>query len=54
MITLKDARNVIAAAEKKAAEIGQPQNIAVVDADAGGNLVSHVRALAVVANLLIS
>jgi uncharacterized protein GlcG (DUF336 family) len=41
MITLNDARNVIAAAEKKAAEIGQPQNIAVVDA--GGNLISHVR-----------
>jgi uncharacterized protein GlcG (DUF336 family) len=32
---------VIAAAEKKAAAIGQPMNIAVVDA--GGNLVSHVR-----------
>ena len=41
MITLNDARNVIAAAEKKAAEIGQPMNIAVVDA--GGNLVAHVR-----------
>ncbi|MGC1929174.1 MAG: heme-binding protein [Candidatus Nitrosopolaris sp.] len=41
MITLYDARNVIAAAEKKAAEIGQPQNIAVVDA--GGNLIAHVR-----------
>src|SRR5450755_752809 len=38
---LADARRVIAAAEKKAAEIGQPMNIAV--ADAGGNLVSHVR-----------
>jgi uncharacterized protein GlcG (DUF336 family) len=32
---------VIAAAEKKAAEIGQPMNIAV--ADGGGNLVAHVR-----------
>src|SRR6187551_1223032 len=32
---------LIAAAEKKAIEIGQPMNIAV--ADAGGNLVSHVR-----------
>src|SRR5260370_9381034 len=32
---------VIAAAEKKAAEIRQPMNIAVVDE--GGNLVSHVR-----------
>jgi uncharacterized protein GlcG (DUF336 family) len=41
MVTLNDARKVIAAAEKKAAEIGQPMNIAVVDA--GGNLVSHAR-----------
>jgi uncharacterized protein GlcG (DUF336 family) len=41
MVTLADARRVIAAAEKKAAEIKQPMNIAVVDA--GGNLVSHVR-----------
>ncbi len=41
MITLKDARTIIAAAEAKAAEIGQPMNIAV--ADAGGNLVAHVR-----------
>ena len=41
MITLADARKIIAAAEKKAAEIGQPMNIAVVDE--GGNLVSHVR-----------
>jgi uncharacterized protein GlcG (DUF336 family) len=41
MVTLADARRVIAAAEKKAAEIGQPMNIAV--ADAGGNLVAHVR-----------
>ena len=41
MVTLNDARSVIAAAEKKAAEIGQPMNIAVVDA--GGNLVAHVR-----------
>jgi len=41
MVTLADARRVIAAAEAKAAEIGQPMNIAVVDA--GGNLVSHVR-----------
>jgi uncharacterized protein GlcG (DUF336 family) len=40
-ITLNDARAVIAAAEKKAAEIGQPMNIAV--ADSGGNLVAHVR-----------
>ena len=41
MIKLKDAQHVIAAAEAKAQEIGQPMNIAVVDA--GGNLVSHVR-----------
>ena len=41
MVTLADARRIIAAAEKKAAEIGQPMNIAV--ADSGGNLVSHVR-----------
>ena len=41
MVTLADARRIIAAAEKKAAAIGQPMNIAV--ADGGGNLVSHVR-----------
>src|SRR6202795_2670937 len=41
MVTLEEARKVIAAAEKKAAEIKQPMNIAVVDE--GGNLVSHVR-----------
>src|SRR6201995_4802279 len=41
MVTLADARRMIAAAEKRAAEIGQPMNIAVVDE--GGNLVSHVR-----------
>ncbi|MDZ4828628.1 MAG: heme-binding protein [Phycisphaerae bacterium] len=41
MVTLADARRVIAAAEKKAAEIGQPMNIAV--ADAGGNIVAHIR-----------
>src|SRR6202044_134833 len=41
MITLKDARKIIAAAESKAAEIGQPMNIAV--GDAGGNLIAHVR-----------
>lgn len=40
-VLLADARRVIAAGEKKAAEIGQPMNIAV--ADAGGNLVAHVR-----------
>jgi uncharacterized protein GlcG (DUF336 family) len=41
MITLSDAKRVIAAAEKKASEIGQPMNIAV--ADGGGNLLAHVR-----------
>jgi uncharacterized protein GlcG (DUF336 family) len=41
VITLSDARRIIAAAETKAREIGQPMNIAVVDG--GGNLVSHVR-----------
>lgn len=40
-LTLAEARTVIAAAELKADEIGQPMNIAVVDA--GGNLVAHVR-----------
>ncbi len=41
MVTLEDARKIIVAAEKKAAEIRQPMNIAV--ADGGGNLVAHVR-----------
>jgi len=41
MVTLNDARKVIAAAERKAMEINNPMNIAV--ADAGGNLVAHVR-----------
>lgn len=41
MITLDDAKKIIAAAERKAKELGQPMNIAV--ADAGGNLVAHVR-----------
>ena len=40
-VRLEDARRIIAAAEKKAVEIGQPMNIAV--ADEGGNLVAHVR-----------
>jgi acetyl esterase/lipase len=43
MVTLEDARRVIAAAEKKAAEIGQPMNVAV--ADAGGNLMPGSAAL---------
>jgi uncharacterized protein GlcG (DUF336 family) len=41
MLTLNEARRIIAAAEKKAAEIRQPMNIAVVDE--GGNLISHAR-----------
>ena len=41
MITLDVARQIIAAAEKKAAQIGQPMNIAV--ADEGGNIVAHIR-----------
>ena len=41
MITSEEARRIIAAAEQKAQDIGQPMNIAVVDA--GGNLVSHDR-----------
>ena len=40
-VRLEDARRIIAAAEKKAREIGQPMNIAV--ADEGGNIVAHVR-----------
>jgi len=40
-VSLEDARRVIAAAERKAVDIGQPMNIAV--ADEGGNLISHVR-----------
>ena len=41
MLTLNDARKIIAAGEKKAEEIGQPKNIAV--ADSGGNLIAHIR-----------
>jgi uncharacterized protein GlcG (DUF336 family) len=40
-IQLADARRIIAAATKKAEEIGQPMNIAVVDA--GGNLLAFER-----------
>ena len=40
-VSLEDARRVIEAGEEAANKIGQPQNIAVVDA--GGNLVSHIR-----------
>jgi uncharacterized protein GlcG (DUF336 family) len=41
MLKLADARRIIDAAEKKAIEIGQPMNIAVVDE--GANLISHIR-----------
>ncbi len=40
-LTLEQARQVIAAAEKKATEIGQPMNVAVVDE--GGNLLAFAR-----------
>ena len=41
MITLKDAKTIIAAAESKTVEIGQPMNIAVVDN--GGDLIAIER-----------
>ena len=41
MLNLNDAKRIIEAAEKKANEINQPMNIAVVDC--GGNLIAHVR-----------
>ena len=41
MIQLADARRVIAAAQKKAEEIGQPMNVAIVDE--GGNLLAFER-----------
>ena len=41
MITSEEARRIIAAAEQKAQEIGQPMNIAVVDA--GRNLKAFSR-----------
>jgi uncharacterized protein GlcG (DUF336 family) len=41
MIALNEARKVIAAATKKAQELRQPMNIAVVDA--GGNLLAFER-----------
>ena len=40
MLKLADARRIIAAAEKKAVEIGQPMNIAVVDE--GANLIGAI------------
>jgi uncharacterized protein GlcG (DUF336 family) len=39
MITLNDAKRIIIGAEKRATEIGQPMNIAVVDS--GGNLIAQ-------------
>src|SRR5918912_4506891 len=41
IITIEEARRVISAAEQKAQEIGQPMNIAVVDA--GRNLKAFSR-----------
>ena len=41
MITLEDARRVVSTAEEKAREIGQPMNIAVLDA--GRNLKTFAR-----------
>lgn len=41
MIQLADARRMIAASEKKAEEIKQPMNIAIVDE--GGNLIAFER-----------
>ena len=40
-LTFSEAQRILAVGLAKAEEIGQPMNIAVVDA--GGNLVSHVR-----------
>ena len=40
-ITLEDAKRMLSAAEAKAASLGIPYNIAVVDA--GGRLVAFVR-----------
>jgi uncharacterized protein GlcG (DUF336 family) len=41
LVTLEEAIKVIGAAQKKAAAIGQPMNVAV--AGGGGNLVAHDR-----------
>lgn len=41
MLNLTDARRILAAATKEAEKIGQPMNIAVVDA--GGNLLAFER-----------
>jgi uncharacterized protein GlcG (DUF336 family) len=40
-LTLADARQIIAAGEAKAEQLGIPYNLAVVDA--GGDLIAHVR-----------
>ncbi|MDN5869425.1 MAG: heme-binding protein [Nitrococcus sp.] len=40
-LSLEDAQRVIQAGIEKAEEVGQPQNVAVVDV--GGNLVAHAR-----------
>lgn len=40
-VSLADARRIITAGEARAADLGSPSNIAVVDA--GGNLVAHIR-----------
>lgn len=40
-VSLDNARRIIVAGEDKARAIGQPMNLAVVDA--GGNLVAHIR-----------
>jgi uncharacterized protein GlcG (DUF336 family) len=41
MLTLNEARSIISAAEARAEEIGQPMNVAVVDA--GTNLMAFAR-----------
>jgi uncharacterized protein GlcG (DUF336 family) len=41
MITLKNVREIISAAEKRALQIGQPTNIAIVHS--GANLITHSR-----------
>ena len=41
MITLEEAQNIISAAEDKASQMGQPMNVAVMDA--GRNLVAFHR-----------
>jgi uncharacterized protein GlcG (DUF336 family) len=40
-LTLADAQAIITSAQRRADAIGQPVNIAVVDA--GGNLIAHIR-----------